>query len=68
MAVSPVEKRLYVARLLVGSGLIVQLLTLLWIHPLAFLAFLFLGIPLVAAGAVFYLYWVLRGAEANPSE
>jgi hypothetical protein len=34
---------------LIGAGLLVQLVTLLEVHPLAFVAFLGVGCPLVAA-------------------
>jgi len=32
------------------------MLTLLWTHPLAFMCFILVGCPLVAAGFLFYLY------------
>jgi hypothetical protein len=41
---------------LVSAGLIIQMLTLLWTHPLAFMAFLLIGCPLVGAGILLYLY------------
>jgi hypothetical protein len=51
-----IERRIRWSGLLIGTGLIVQLLTLLWNHPLAFVAFLLLGSPLVGAGVLLYLY------------
>jgi len=43
----------------VGAGLLVQLGSLLVIHPLAFMAFLLIGCPLMAAGIVLYLLSLL---------
>jgi hypothetical protein len=51
-----IKRRIRQAGLLIGLGLLVQLLTFVWIHPLAFLTFLTLGCPLVAAGVLLYLY------------
>lgn len=51
-----IEKRIRWAGLLVCLGLAVQLVTLLWIHPLAFVAFLLIGCPLMLAGVVLYLW------------
>ena len=50
-----IEKRIRLAGFLIGGGLLLQLLTLLRIHPLAFVAFLALGCPLAAAGTLLYL-------------
>jgi hypothetical protein len=54
-----VEKRIKTAGVLVGAGLIVQLLTFTRLHPLAFVAFLGIGCPLVGAGIVLYLLSLL---------
>ena len=51
-----VERRIRWASLLVGAGLLVQLGSLLVNHPLAFVAFLMVGCPLVLAGIVLYLF------------
>jgi len=51
-----IERRIRLAGLLIGLGLLSQLVTFLWIHPLAFMAFLLVGCPLVAIGIVVYLY------------
>jgi hypothetical protein len=50
------ERRIRWASLLVGAGLLVQLASLLIVHPLAFVAFLIIGCPLTAAGIVLYLF------------
>jgi hypothetical protein len=52
---SRIEKRIRSASLLVGSGLLVQMISLTNIHPLAFMVFLAIGCPLVIAGIVVYL-------------
>ena len=58
-----VETRIKWASLLIGGGLLVQLLALLRVHPLAFVAFLTLGCPLVGAGIVLYLMSLLPGKK-----
>jgi len=59
MDTSLTERRIRWASLLVGAGLLVQLGSLLVIHPLAFMAFLVIGCPLMAAGIVLYLLSLL---------
>ena len=44
-------------------GLAIQLSTLLVNHPLAFMAFIFVGSPLVLIGALTYLWSVVVHAE-----
>ena len=51
-----IEKRIRWAGLLVVAGLAIQVATLLWLHPLAFMAFLAIGCPLSVAGVLLYLY------------
>jgi hypothetical protein len=56
MAISFIEKQIKRGGVLIALGLVVQLLTLVSVHPLAFVVFLLVGCPLVAAGIVLYLY------------
>ena len=56
MDTSVTERRIRWASRLVGAGLLVQLASLLIVHPLAFVAFLIIGYPLMAAGIVLYLF------------
>src|SRR5690349_2872485 len=56
MKLLPIEKRIRVSGLLVATGLLILLVSLLWSHPLAFLAYLVLGCPLMVGGALLYLY------------
>lgn len=51
-----IERRIRWSGLLIGAGLVVQLLSLLKVHPLAFVVFLLVGCPLVGAGILLYLY------------
>jgi hypothetical protein len=51
---------------LIIAGLLVELLSLIKIHPLAFLSFMFLGGAFLIAGVGHFLYWViLRGPSAS---
>ena len=60
-----IERRVRLAGALVCLGLLIQLLTLVRIHPLAFVAFIAIGCPLVAAGLLLYLYSVVSHAEGR---
>jgi hypothetical protein len=51
-----IEKRIRWAGLLICLGLVVQLLSLIWVHPLSFMAFLVVGCPLMLGGVLLYLY------------
>ncbi|HSF15507.1 MAG TPA: hypothetical protein VLK65_08130 [Vicinamibacteria bacterium] len=53
------HKRLQLAGLLIVGGLLVEVITIYWSHPLAFVTFLLLGGALVAAGALLYLYSIV---------
>jgi hypothetical protein len=53
---SLVEHRVRLAGFLIAVGLIIQLMTFIWIHPLAFIGFAVIGCPLVAAGVLIFLY------------
>ena len=58
-----IERRLRLAGVLVCLGLVIQLLTLIRVHPLAFVAFIVIGCPLVLAGLLLYLYSIVSHAE-----
>ena len=68
MTRSLIERRIHISALLVASGLVIQILTQIWSHPLAFIAFLLIGTPLVAAGALLYLYSLVRGNSNSGSD
>jgi hypothetical protein len=56
MTLSSIELRIRWSGMLIVLGLFIQMLTLLWTHPLAFVAFLLVGCPLVGAGILLFLY------------
>jgi len=51
-----IETRIKWASLLIGAGLLIQMGTLSRIHPLAFVAFVVVGCPLIGAGVLLYLW------------
>ena len=58
-----IEKRLKWSATLICAGLLVMLLSLLPLHPLAFMAFILFGSPLVGAGIVVYLTSLVGGKK-----
>lgn len=59
-------RRLRLSGLLVSLGLIIEVVTMLWSHPTAFLVFLLLGATLVAAGVLFYLFSIVSSPSPSP--
>jgi hypothetical protein len=69
IADSRLVRRLRKAGLLVSLGLAIELATLAWPHPTAFLVFLLGGEALVAAGVGVYLWSIVSSpAAASPLE
>ena len=60
------EKRLRIAGILILAGLLVELVTLKWSHPTAFLFFLMIGGSLMAIGMLFYLYSIVSRRDLGP--
>ena len=58
-----IERRVRWAAVMIGAGLLLQLLTLLRVHPLTFVAFLAIGCPLIGGGVLVYLWSLLIRAE-----
>ena len=58
------ERRLRVAGVLIILGLVVEVLSLVRIHPLAFLSFMFIGGAFLVAGVALYLYSLV---STNPA-
>jgi hypothetical protein len=54
-----IEKRLRISGFLLIIGLVLQALTLLWNHPLSFLAFMFVASPLVLLAILIYLHAIV---------
>jgi hypothetical protein len=61
-----IERRIRLAGILLIAGLLVELVTLRWSHPTAFLFFLLLGGVFMALGIVIYLLSLIS-AENKPS-
>lgn len=61
-------QRLRLAALCVGVGLAIEIATLGWAHPTAFLAFAGLGGGLVALGVGIYLWTILKASPAAEPE
>jgi len=60
------ESRLRIASVIEAVGLLVALVSLYWNHPLSFMLFLFVGMPLCAAGALLYLLTIVRPPSNLP--
>ncbi|HKQ85708.1 MAG TPA: hypothetical protein VJS43_02950 [Candidatus Acidoferrales bacterium] len=54
-----IERRIRWAGLLIVCGLVIQMITLIFVHPLAFMAFLLISCPLVAIGILLFLYSIV---------
>jgi hypothetical protein len=67
MAAPRIEIRIRLAGVLVALGLLVQLLTLIWNHPLSFMAFLLVGCPLMLLGVLLFLFSLVAGTNGAAS-
>ena len=63
-----IEKKIRWSGLLIVLGLVIQTGTLLFTHPLAFMSFLLIGCPLVAAGILLFLYSLVVHSGAETPE
>jgi uncharacterized membrane protein YczE len=63
-----IERRIRLAGTLLIAGLLVELVTLRWSHPTAFLFFLMLGCALMALGIVIYLLSLVSAENKPPAE
>ncbi len=62
------ERSLAPAGWCIAVGLVIQVVTLKWSHPTAFLVFIGIGGSLVAAGVIRYLWVIFTGpAEEEPA-
>lgn len=59
MSVEALHRRLKLSSILVSAGLLVEVVTLFWSHPLTFVAFIALGGTLVGMGIMLYLYSIV---------
>ena len=60
------ERRIRSAAILISLGLLVLLITLLPIHPLAFVAYAVIACPLVFAGILLFLYSIVSRDTGTP--
>jgi len=63
-----IERRIRQAGILLIAGLLVELVTLRWSRPTAFLFFLLLGGALMAVGIVIYLFSLVSAENKPPAE
>jgi len=63
-----IERRIRMAGILLIAGLLVELVTLRWSHPTAFLFFLLLGGLLMALGIGVYLLSLVSAENKPPAE
>ena len=59
MRATVLEGRLRISGILIALGLLVEALSLVRIHPLAFLGFMFIGGAFLLAGIAIYLYSIV---------
>lgn len=57
--------RLQASGFLIASGLVIELVTLFWNHPISLFLFLVPGSVLVGAGVLLFLWSVVTGAEGT---
>jgi hypothetical protein len=58
-------RRLRISGGLIVAGLLVELLSFLRIHPLAFLSFMFIGGGFLIAGIMLYLFSIVDAPSGN---
>jgi hypothetical protein len=63
-----IPRLLRIASVLIILGLIVEIVSLGWIHPLAFVLFAFVGASLIGLGILVYLTSLVFGVSPPPSE
>jgi hypothetical protein len=60
MSTQQIEKRLRIAGILIGTGLAVEGVSLIWTHPLSFIVFLGACGILLGAGLLMFLVTLIR--------
>ena len=64
MSANRMQRRVRISSALVLLGLLVELASLLWSHPTAFMLFVIPGAFLMALGILFYLYSLVTVTES----
>ena len=67
MSAPRIERRLRISGILIALGLLTEAASLIRIHPLAFLSFMFIGGGFLAAGILTYLL-ALVALPSSPAE
>jgi len=62
------QRRVRVSGLLVVLGLVIELVSLLWSHPTAFVLFLVPGALLMALGILLYLFSLVSVSSATEEQ
>ena len=68
MPAPTIERRIRYAGILIAAGLVIQLITFVWVHPLAFMAFILMSCPLVAIGILLFLYSLVATQSSDVDE
>ncbi|HEB30775.1 hypothetical protein LCGC14_1633260 [marine sediment metagenome] len=58
------SKLFKIAALLLISGMIVELITLFWFHPVSFLIYAGIGVLLITGGVILFLIFIVLREEA----
>lgn len=62
-----ISKRLRTSGILIILGLLVEALSLIWNHPLSFVAFLGIGGFLMFVGIIIYLWALVPPGDSSPA-
>jgi len=62
-----IENKLRRASLIIAAGLFLQFVSLLPLHPLAFIAFVGLGVPIMGIGVLLFLFSLVTHSESVAS-
>lgn len=60
-----IEPKLRRASLIVATGLIIQMVSLLPVHPLAFILFVGVGVPVAAIGVILFLFALVNQSSSG---
>lgn len=62
-----ISSRLRAAGILLIIGLIIEILSFVWVHPLAFMSFLVIGCTFLGLGIVLFLWTLVPHSKAQPT-
>jgi len=62
---NPMQRRLRISGILILMGLLSELASLLWVHPIGFILFLLVGGSFLVCGTLFFLYSLIA-VSASP--